>query len=239
MISVAIATMNRWGFLKDTLPLYLASDCVKEVVVCDETGADAQAIAASPFGTHPKLKVYVNEKRLGIYQNKLKAAAMTTGSWIAVLDSDNVFSSEWFERVQSEIDKVQGGKIMFGSPDFDFVNLQEKTSSKPCAEFNGLRLNKGNWNEQFRKRGMNFLINDGNFVIPRAALACLPFDLPSSATQAADAIYMLKRFLEGGFEMYYIPQLSYFHLVHPGSTWIQTEKESMAVLNSTDWTIKN
>ena len=86
---------------------------------------------------------------------------------------------------------------------------------------------------------MNFLVNDGNFVLPRAALACLPFELPSTATYAADAIYMLKRFMEGGFEIYYPPNLSYVHLVHPGSTWIQTEKESMAVFNSTDWSIKN
>jgi len=239
MISVAIATMNRWSFLKDTLPLYLNSDCVKEVVVCDENGSDAQAILASPFGKHPNLKVFVNEKRLGIYQNKLKAAALTTGSWIAVLDSDNIFHSEWFEQVQSEIEKSGQSRIMFGSADFDFVNTKDKTSYKPCSEFNGLRLNKSNWNQKFRTRGMQFLINDGNFVIPRAALACLPFDLPSSAVQAADAIYMLKKFLEGGFEMYYIPQLCYFHMIHPGSTWLETEKESTAILNSPDWTIKN
>ncbi len=239
MISIAIATMRRWSFLAETLPTYLDCPSIKEVVVCDETGEDFDAIRASSLGNHSKLRLYKNDHRLGIYQNKLKAAAMTTGEWIAVLDSDNVFSQDWFATVEEAIIKDKNPNMMYACADFMFVNTTEKTSSKPCEQYSGLVLSKQNWNQYLRQPGMNCLVNDGNFVIPRAALACLPFELPSSATWAADAIYMLKRFLEGGFSITYIKELGYLHIVHPGSTWIQTEKQSMEVFNTTDWTIKN
>jgi DNA repair exonuclease SbcCD ATPase subunit len=35
-LTVAIPTMNRWSFLKDSLPIYLERPEVGEIVICDE-----------------------------------------------------------------------------------------------------------------------------------------------------------------------------------------------------------
>ena len=95
MLTVAIPTMKRWSFLKTMLPVFLARPEVKEVVLCDETGEDYEAAAAA-FSKNPKLRLYKNETRLGIYENKKKVLSLCSG-WVALLDSDNVFPDEWFD----------------------------------------------------------------------------------------------------------------------------------------------
>ena len=44
-LTIAIPTMKRWDFLKNTLPTYLARPEVGEVIICDETGDDVNEIS--------------------------------------------------------------------------------------------------------------------------------------------------------------------------------------------------
>lgn len=235
-LTIAIATMRRWSFLKDSLPLYLDRPEVAEVVVCDETGEDYEAILKSPFGTHPKLRLFKNPARLGIYENKLKAASIATQDWIAVLDSDNLFTNEWFETLHT-IPFDTNAKTIIASADFKSVNTETGKVSYTCKQFSGLTLNATNWNSTLRKPGWNFLLNDGNWIIPKAAVAALPTNVKSCDLEAADAIYMLRQFVMSGFNVYYAPDLEYTHIVHPGSSWLQTESASGRILVNTDWRI--
>ena len=233
-LTIAIATMRRWSFLKDSLPLYLGRPEVAEVVVCDETGEDYEAISKSSFGTHPKLRLFKNPTRLGIYENKLKAASLATQDWIAVLDSDNIFDEAWFETLHTTPFDT---KTIVASADFKNLNVETGEVSYPCKQFSGLTINHMNWNSMFRKPGWNFLLNDGNWIIPKAAVAALPTDEKSSKWEAADAIYMLRRFIFAGFNIYYAPGLEYTHIVHPGSSWIQSAAKSEKIFVSTEWRI--
>lgn len=235
-LSIAIATMRRWSFLKDSLPLYLGRPEVAEVVVCDETGEDYEAILKSSFGTHPKLRIFKNPARLGIYENKLKAASLATQDWIAVLDSDNLFDDEWFETLHT-ISFDTNIRTIFASADFKNLNIETGKVSYPCSQFSGLALNATSWNSMFSKQGWNFLLNDGNWIIPKAAVAALPTNVKSSDLEAADAIYMLRQFVIAGFSVYYAPDLVYTHIVHPGSSWLQSSAKSGRILATTDWSI--
>jgi glycosyltransferase involved in cell wall biosynthesis len=238
MLSIAIATMRRWDFLKDSLPLYLDRPQVKEVILCDETGEDCEAARASPFGSHPKLRLVTNEKRLGIYQNKRKAFSLAKGEWVAILDSDNYFSEEWFD-VLEEVLPRNAPKQILASAEFKTTNLDTGDVTMPCKDFTGCVFDRHTWNRIFHRPKWNFLLNDGNWVVHYSALQFLPKDVPSDALQAADAIWMLRKWIEAGFSIWYVPELSYIHTVHKGSSWLATEKESTHILNSFDWTIKS
>jgi hypothetical protein len=233
-IGIAIATMRRWSFLKDSLPLYLGRPEVVEVIVCDETGEDYEAIQKSAFANHPKLRLFKNERRLGIYENKLKAASLTTAAWIAVLDSDNLFGDEWFDHLHTITFDT---KTIIASADFKNLNTSTGEVSYPCKQFSGTKINHMTWNFMFRKVGWNFLLNDGNWIIPKGAVAVLDTTTKSSRWEAADALYMLRQFVFAGFTIYYAPGLEYTHIVHPGSSWLQTEAVSSKILVSTDWRI--
>jgi glycosyltransferase involved in cell wall biosynthesis len=226
--------MRRWSFLKDSLPHYLARPEVTEVVVCDETGEDYEAIKKSAFANHRKLRLFKNEHRLGIYENKLKAASLATAPWIAVLDSDNLFDDAWFNHLHTVSFDTN---TIIASADFKNLNTTTGEVSYPCKSFSGLTINKGSWNAILQKPRWNFLLNDGNWIIPKAAVAALPTDEKSGNWEAADAIYMLRQFIVAGFNIYYAPDLVYTHVVHPGSSWLKSAEKSGKIFASTDWRV--
>jgi succinoglycan biosynthesis protein ExoO len=121
-LTIAIPTMRRWKYLKETLPTFLDREEVAEVIVCDETGEDIKQINATPLTQNPKLRCILNERVLGIYENKRKALSLAKTDWVAILDSDNYFLDEWFEVLIGAIDLADFTKI-YASADFKMILL--------------------------------------------------------------------------------------------------------------------
>jgi glycosyltransferase involved in cell wall biosynthesis len=236
-ITIAIPTMRRWSFLKDSVPAYVARPEVAEVIICDETGEDYELLQAA-FGhlqsAKNKLRLYKNEQRLGIYENKKKCLSLATTTWVALLDSDNIFGDDWFEALPYM--DFSDEKRIFASADFKSVNVKTGAITYECRKFRGLVLDPRTWNETLEQPKWNFLLNDGNWIVPRSVIDCLP-DVRSESLLAADAIFMARCFVKGGYCIYYVPGLEYTHLVHPGSSWLQTDVQSSRILLSTDWRI--
>jgi len=238
-LCMAIPTMKRWAFLKQNIPLFLSRPEVKEVVICDETGEDTKAIQASPFYNHPKLRVYTNESRLGIYHNKRKALSLATAPWVALVDSDNSFPESWFEVLVDSID-LKNEKMMYGSAVYKAIDLQTGQVQQHCSHFEDLKLNKQNWNSMFTKPKWNFLMNDGNWVVHKSALQHLPEVVPleyKAGAKYCDAIYSLRCLIQAGFTIWYVPEFSYIHTVHPESSWLTNERPSTQAFNTTNWTL--
>ena len=235
-LTIAIPTLNRWEFLRETLPVFLDRPEVEEVIVCDENGNDAKHIANSPFAHHPRLRVVVNERILGIYENKRKCISLAESDWVAVLDSDNFFPDEWFDVLTDVID-VNDLKRVYASAEAKHINSKDGSVKEYTKEFSGLELTAKNWNSVFLMNKWNFLLNEGNWVVPKNVLVEFPGSVKSSDLMAADAIFMLKCFVKGGYTVRYVPGLSYIHTVHEGSTWLKTEKESTRILNWRNWSI--
>lgn len=235
-LCMAIPTMKRWKFLEQNIPFFLSRPEVKEVVVTDETGEDIKAIQSSPFYNHPKLRIYTNESRLGIYHNKRKALSLATAPWVAVVDSDNSFSESWFEELADSID-LKNEKMMYGSASFRSVNIVTGDVQQHCKQFDNLKLDKDTWNQiVYKQHKWNFLLNDGNWVVHRSAIQYLP-ETVSQGAKYCDAIYSLRCLIQAGYTIWYIPELSYIHTVHPESSWLTTERPSTLEFNSTDWSI--
>jgi len=236
MLTIAIPTMRRWSFLKDSIPAYLARPEVAQVIVCDETGEDYDLLATA-FGDHVtsgKLRLYKNEKRLGIYENKKKCLGLVTTDWVALLDSDNIFGDDWFDGLHT-LD-FSNQKMIFASAEFKSVNIKNGVTRRNCEAFSGLVLDSKCWNHTLTRPKWNFLLNDGNWIVPRSVVDCLP-DVKSDTLEAADAIFMLRCFIKAGYSIYYVPGLEYTHLVHPGSSWLQTARRSERIFVTTDWRI--
>ena len=239
-LTIAIPTMRRWWFLKDSLPLMLEREEVGEIVVCDETGEDADMIEKHILcKQNKKLRVIRNETRLGIYHNKRKALSLATYPLVAVLDSDNVFPDSWFD-VLSDAIQQKGTNIVYGSPSFNSINTSTGKAWKPCKSFADLQLDATSWNTIFHKQFWNHLLNDGNWVVPKDAIRCLPETIPAAYKEGAtycDALYMLRCFIEGGYSIWYVPELEYNHLVHEGSSWLTREAPSNRAIQTTKWTL--
>jgi len=235
-LTIAIPTMRRWNFLKETLPTFLERPEVAEVIICDETGEDIKQIQSTPLTQNPKLRCIQNERVLGIYENKRKALSLAKTDWVAILDSDNYFLDEWFEVLSDAIDLGDLTKV-YASADFKFMNQKTSNITTPCTQFSGSSVNASNWNKFLERPSANMILNDGNWVVPRTVLDTLPTTTKSSDLLAADAIYMTKCFVKGGFTIQYVPDLVYLHTVHDDSTWLKTAADSTRIFTSTNWFI--
>lgn len=240
-LTVAIPTMRRWaGFLEKNLPRYLDNDLIDYVVICDETGEDAAALKKSPWAHHPKLRIHVNPKRLGMYYNKRQCMLESPTEWVAILDSDNIFPDAFFETIHDmwEIE-APDPNIIYAASEIVRVFLKTGVSEERTRHFTAMRIRKDNWNKVLKMPAWNFLLNDGNWIGHRSLLAAWPTHIPEKQIQATDSIRIVKQFVEAGKTYLVVPALRYIHTVHDDSEWIKTEAESSYLLATTNWTIQN
>lgn len=92
LVSVLTTTYNRDKYIKQTLDSILASTFQDfEIIICDDGSTDATVnIARSYAEKDNRIKVYVNEKNLGDYNNRNKAASYARGEYIKYVDSDDL-----------------------------------------------------------------------------------------------------------------------------------------------------
>lgn len=238
-LTVAIPTMRRWkGFLEKSLPMFLMNENVSHVVICDETGEDVKAIEASHLARHPKLRLYTNERRLGMYANKRRCVEMSPTEWVAVLDSDNLFPDEYFEAlIDSWKNEPSNTNIVYAASEIVRVFLKTSESEERTRHFTGMRITRANWNQVLQTKAWNFLLNDGNWVGHKSILEAWPA-ISEEKVKATDSIRIVKNLVEKGWVYYITPGMRYIHTVHDDSEWIKTESESTYLLATTDWTLR-
>lgn len=235
-LSIAIPTMKRWAFLKDVLPIYIARPEVIEIVICDETGEDIDAILRSPLSLSSKLRLHKNKKILGIYENKCQALRLCLMDWVALLDSDNIFNDDWFDSIKNL--SYTDPKIIYASADFKSIDIRSGEIVRPAEAFSGMKISDAqSWNAALDMPKWNFILNDGNWLLHKDAANVLPNSIASSKVLASDAIFMLRCFIKNGYSIHYVPELEYIHTVHSESEWIKTAKKSSEVLMTTDWSL--
>lgn len=237
-LTVAIPTMRRWEFLQKTIPDYLAHPFIQYVVVCDETGEDIDAIQKTDWCSNPKLKLYKNPKRLGIYYNKRKCIELAPTEWVAVLDSDNFFDKNFFNALES-IWKNEGARVnhFYAAGNGLFVD-EKQNIHNPLQGFGGTKLDISAWNAFFNKPKWNYMLNDGNWIVHCSVLNALPNDVQDKDILATDAIYMARQFVKHGYIYDIREELSYIHSVHKGSSWILQGNENNRIFKETNWKIE-
>ena len=235
MLTVAIPTMRRWAFLEKSLPLYLNHPLIEYVLICDETGEDIDAIQASQWSSHPKLILHKNPERLGIYFNKRKCIEIAPTDWVAVFDSDNFFGTDFFDSLASIWANEGADPTHFYACGTALFVKETGTITNPIDGFGGVKLTKETWNDIFSRSKWNYILNDGNWIVPRSVLSYLPTNVRDEDILATDAIYMARLFVQGGFTYDIRKELSYIHSVHEGSSWIQNGDACMKIWNSTNW----
>jgi hypothetical protein len=225
-LTVAIPTMGRFSFLKESVPRMLAIPQVAHIVIVDETGEDAAAIWAEPWGLHPKLSIQINEARVGIFENKRRALAAAPTPWVLLLDSDNEWPAASFAALRLPADPTSivaaGGMIRR-----DMATGQE---TRPLESFASIDVTRANWNAVLAMPKANELINDGNYVINRAALDLIPRNIPHERYRAADVLVWLHRLVGAGWTFKVDARLEYIHNVHAGSSWLAEAGASWAVM---------
>ncbi len=92
LVSVLMTAYNREKYIGEAIDSVLASTYSNfELIVVDDcSGDNTVKIARSYEGKDPRVKVYSNEKNLGDYENRNRAASYANGKYIKYVDSDDL-----------------------------------------------------------------------------------------------------------------------------------------------------
>ena len=238
MFSLCIPTMNRYdNFLSKYLPLYLENSLIDEIIITDETGEDVHKIRQ--FFQNSKLVLHINENKLGPFLNKLKACSMAKNEWIALIDSDNFADYNYFLVAKNFIDTQTPTKNSilapyFAMPNFNFSYLSGVVYKKGMFD-NNKKLEEVLLNNSYSNS--ETLMNTGNYIINKFLVDNL--DLSNETenikmSSACDVIYLNTLLFEQlDLNLYVVPNLSYNHVVHNGSIYIQTHAQFRDFNNNT------
>lgn len=224
LLSLCIPTMNRWSFLQENLPKYLENPYIDEIVISDENGADVEKIRET--FSNPKLKLFVNEERLGAFFNKEIAVRRATNEWVALIDSDNFAPVSYFEQW---IQFIQTNPLAPQTVYAPSRTIPTKGHNGfDYRSFIGQQLTKSTYNTLKSNTWMECVINTGNYIVNREFyLQSLDPDYLDlcKITNAWEAKLRTWLLLHKGAVFVFPPGFEYYHNVHDGSLYINTAKE--------------
>lgn len=101
LVSVLMTSYNREQFISEAIESVLKSTYPNfELIIVDDRSKDKTVAIAKSFAEkNSRVKVFVNEKNLGDYANRNKAASYASGEWIMSVDSDDKMNSDGIEKV--------------------------------------------------------------------------------------------------------------------------------------------
>lgn len=92
-ISVILATYNGEKFISKQLNSILQQDvAVDEIIICDDCSTDGTVQILQSYLNDNRIKLYINNERLGVFGNFRKAAKMAVcGNWLIFSDQDDIW----------------------------------------------------------------------------------------------------------------------------------------------------
>lgn len=99
VVSVLTTCYNREKYIEQTLDSILASTFQDfEIIISDDGSKDNTVDIARRYAAKDKrIRVYVNEKNLGDYNNRNKAASYAEGTYLKYVDSDDLIYEHTLE----------------------------------------------------------------------------------------------------------------------------------------------
>lgn len=105
-LSVLMTSYNREKYIQEAIESVLAASFTDlELIIVDDGSRDRTVeIARSYAAKDSRVKVYINEKNLGDYPNRNRAASYAQGEYLMYVDSDDLILKEGFEACVAAMD---------------------------------------------------------------------------------------------------------------------------------------
>ena len=118
-ISVVIPTHNRRDLLLQALASVLRQrDCDFDVVVIDDGSADNTADAVRALGA-TKIRILRNQQPVGVAAARNMGIQAASGSWVALLDDDDLWSPDKLGLQQAVAEKTNAHWVYGGAVEID------------------------------------------------------------------------------------------------------------------------
>jgi glycosyltransferase involved in cell wall biosynthesis len=132
LVSIALCTYNGSKYLREQLDtLVNQSHPNLEIIVVDDGSTDdTLQILHEYTERHNFIKIHVNPQNLGYIKNFEKAISLTTGSYIALADQDDIWALKKIELLLKGI-----GDYMLVYHDSEFVDEQGNSLNKKLSQY--------------------------------------------------------------------------------------------------------
>lgn len=221
-ITAAFTNFNRTDFLFEAMKPFIEDERINEIVVVDDDSEDTKFFQVSAFcQDHPKIRLYKNLQNLGCYRNKREAVSKAKNEWVLLLDSDNLFSKTFIDRIENLCVAGVNPKTLyqpdFAAPHFNFTS------------FAGNNFTKGNTRLVAENVTFCTMLNAMNYFVNRDEYLRVWED--RSEPWTADSLLQNYNWLNGGNSIYVVPGLQYEHRVHEGSHYKEHNRKTGNLYN--------
>lgn len=214
-VSICITTFNRFEFTIESFAQVINDGRISEVVISDDCSTDGSLEKLRQhFLYHPKIKLFSNLVNVGVYHNKKRAIELSSCSWAILLDSDNIISTNYIDRL---FDLHTWEDNVAYCPDMAQIALDYR-------HFGGVKITKNNAGNYIDQINGGSLFNTMNGFYNRAFYLKVFQD--NIEPVAADSIQQNLNYLLNDGAMNIVEGLSYFHRIHPGSHYVNYTHKS-------------
>jgi glycosyltransferase involved in cell wall biosynthesis len=187
---------------------------IDDIVILDDCSTDGSyEKLVKHFSGVEKVRVIRQVKNRGMSLNKRDAIAYAKNDWAIIFDSDNILGKDYLDAflqiIKTEIPLYANFIYCpeFAKPKFDYRGYAGNVfDAKYASTF-------------IAEDKFNMLLNTCNYVVNKS------FYLASYETNAAhlasDTIWHNYNHLKFGGRFYVVPNMQYFHRVHPGSGFLK------------------
>lgn len=147
LVSVVVPAYNAEQYLKQTLESALSQTYRKfEVIVVDDGSTDSTPLIAQQFGDSIR---YIRQSNQGLSVARNTAIKNARGEFIALLDADDLWESEFLEKMVHKLkDHPEAAGVYCG---FQYINSESEVVGKPSLKvvpperFHSVMKYDGNW----------------------------------------------------------------------------------------------
>ena len=217
-ISLGIPHYNNTEFILEALTPALDDDRIQEIIICDDKSNDIDVLETILLNlNNPKIKLYKNECNLGCYHNKLETVSKCSCEWTILLDSDNIISKEFIDRLY---DIPKWNKTVIYAPDH-----AQTFPHEPSELLNFYVYAKTHITPEFYIQNaltsLNFicLINDCNYFLPtNEYIKCMSqYTYDRATIDSLDSNVLFTDWLYNNNTVFVVDNLKYRHRLHPNS----------------------
>lgn len=214
-ISLCITSYNRCDMTVNSFLEVLHDDRIDEIIIVDDCSDIEIYNDLKSICDHlPKVKLYRNKRNLDCYLNKYAAIKIAKNDWCIIFDSDNTMWYEYLDTIYAcEWDKKVIYAPIFAKPNFDYT------------AFSGLTITKENINQYWDKPMFQTALNTSNYFFNRKEFIKVFDTLENPIT--SEALYTNYNWLVEGNSIYFVPNLTYDHLVHSGSHYVKNNHKTV------------
>ena len=114
LVSVLMTAYNREKYIAEAIESVLAQTFKDfELIIVDDGSKDRTVEIARSYTADPRVQVHVNQKNLGDYPNRNRAASLARGRYLKYLDADDTMYLHCLEIMTRQMDQFPAAEIGF------------------------------------------------------------------------------------------------------------------------------